>query len=239
MKYIYGPVRSRRLGLSLGVSLTPYKTCSFDCIYCQLGKTTQLASQTQEYLPVRDIFDEIRLWFQNNPADAQDLNYITFSGSGEPTLNTKIGQLISDIKKFTTVPIALITNASLLSSQNIRQAISGVDLVVPSLDAVSPEVFQRIDRPDPAIKIEDVIEGLVAFRKEFKGKFWLEVMLVKGVNDDLRHIKQLKEAIDRIGPDIIQLNSPVRSPKDCGVVAVDAEKLEKIKAILGDKAQTI
>ncbi|MDD5155640.1 MAG: radical SAM protein [Candidatus Omnitrophica bacterium] len=239
MKYIYGPVPSRRLGLSLGLTLTPYKTCTFDCIYCQLGKTTVSAIQPQEYIPIKEILDELKSWLANNPEQTRQLNYITFSGSGEPTLNVKFGELISEIKKIMPVPVPVISNASLLDKPEVRQALLGADLIVPSLDAASPEVFRKIDRPHEGIKVEDVIEGLVSLRRQFRGKFWLEVMLVKGINDDLRHIKKLKEVIDRINPDKVQLNSPVRTTAEPNVLPVDKVKLNKIKEILGDKAEIV
>jgi len=236
MKYIYGPVKSRRLGWSLGISLTHYKVCSFDCIYCQLGKTTQRYSQRTECVPISEVIEEFKFWLVNNKDDAAKLQFVTLSGSGEPTLNLRIAELISELRKILTVPIAVITNSSLLPDPLVRQALMGADLIVPSLDAVTQEVFDKIDRPLAGIKIEEIIEGLVSLRQEFKGKIWLEVMLVKGVNDDLRHIRKLKEALDRINPDIVQLNSPVRVTAEADVVPVDKPKLEKIREILGDKA---
>lgn len=239
MKYIYGPVKSRRLGLSLGVTLTPYKICSFDCVYCQLGRTQELTQQRKEYLKVEDIINELKLWLVNNPREAQNLNYITISGSGEPTLNIKIGEVITEIKKLTYVPIAVITNASLLDKIDIRQALSAADLIVPSLDAVTIEILRKTDRPQEDIKLENIINGLIALRKEFGGKIWLEVMLLKGINDSLAHIRKLKEVIDRINPHKIQLNSPVRTTAEPNILAVGKNKLEKIKAILGDKCEII
>ena len=223
----------------MGLSPIPYKTCSFDCVYCQLGKTKYFTIQPQEYLPIKDILDELKTWLQNNSQEAQKLNYITFSGAGEPTLNIKFQELVSEIKKIISVPIAVITNASLLNSLLVRQALLGVDLLIPSLDAATTDVFQKIDRPHPSIKIEDIIEGLLNLEKEFKGRIWLEVMLVKGINDDLRHIRKLKEVIDKINPDKIQLNSPVRTTAEPNILPVDKDKLEKIKEILGDKAEII
>lgn len=239
MKYIYGPIKSRRLGLSLGITLTPHKVCSFNCVYCQLGKTINTTSERREYIPIQEIINELKLWLQNNILEAGDLNYITFSGSGEPTLNIKIDQLILDIKKITVVPVAVITNASLLNVALVRQALSYADLIIPSLDAVTPEIFTKVDRPKEGINVKDIINGLIGLRKEFKGKIWLEVMLVKGINDDLRHIKKLKEVIDKINPDKIQLNSPVRSTAEPNIFAVDKNKLAKIKDILGEKCEII
>jgi wyosine [tRNA(Phe)-imidazoG37] synthetase (radical SAM superfamily) len=239
MKYIYGPVKSRRLGLSLGITLTPYKICSFDCVYCQLGETTDKTKERKEYYKIEEILEELRTWLQNNSQAAGDLNYITFSGSGEPTLNIKMGELINQIKKITTIPIAVITNASLINDPLVRQELANVDLIVPSLDTVIPEVFHKVDRPHAEIKIEDIINGLINLKKEFRGKIWLEVMLVKGINDDLRQIKKLKEIIDKINPDKIQLNSPVRSTLESNIFGVDKNKLEKIKEILGEKCEIL
>jgi len=237
MQYLYGPVKSRRLGVSLGISLTPYKTCDFDCIYCQLGKTTNLTAERKEYIEVNRIIGEFKTWLENNNEAAQGLGYITLSGSGEPTLNSGFGELISEIKKIAPLKVAVLTNASLLSDPDIRRQLWQADLIVPSLDAVTQELFVKVDRPLAGIKIEDVINGLVALRKEFRGKIWLEVMLIKGINDDIRHIRKLKEVIERINPDKIQLNSPVRTTADAGVLPVAKTKLRKIKEILGEKVE--
>ncbi|MCX5707083.1 MAG: radical SAM protein [Candidatus Omnitrophica bacterium] len=239
MKYLYGPVKSRRIGFSLGVSLTPFKTCTFDCIYCQLGKTTDLTTQRKEYIKINDIVDELKFWFLNNKEEAASLQFVTISGSGEPTLNSGIANLIKQIRGITTHQICLITNSSLLSNPAVRQEILGADLIVPSLDAVTPKLFTKIDFPHKDLKINDIVNGLIALRREFRGKLWLEVMLVKGVNDDLRHIKKLKEIIERINPDKIQLNSPVRAPLKNNILTVDKSKLNKIKALLGDRAEII
>lgn len=239
MKYIYGPVSSRRLGMSLGVTLTPYKICSFDCVYCQLGHTPDKTRERKEYIAIDEILTDLKLWLEKNNLEAKIVNYITLSGSGEPTLNVKIGQLISRIKQITNIPIAVITNSSLLNSSLVRQELAAADLIVPSLDAATPEIFLKIDQAHPEIKIEEIIAGLVALRKEFKGKIWLEVMLAKGINDDLRQIKKLKEVIDTISPDKIHLNSPVRATAEPNIAPVEKSKLAKIKEILGDKCEII
>lgn len=239
MKYIYGPVRSRRLGLSLGVSLTEHKACNLDCLYCQLGKTTQKVNVRREYVLVQDILAELRAWLENNPKEAKELNYITLSGAGEPTLNSKLGDLITGVRKLSMAKVAVITNSALLALAQVRIELKGADLIVPSLDSVDPRIFAKLDRPHPEIKLEEVIEGLVALRKEFRGKLWLEVMLVCGINDGIEHINRLKEAIDRINPDKIQLNSPVRTTTEPGILPVDRNKLEQIKGILGAKCEII
>ena len=253
MKYVYGPLKSRRLGLSLGITLTPPKICNLNCIYCQLGKTVKLLNERKAYVPIEDIFTELKWWLENNPEERKRLGYITFSGSGEPTLNSKIGELIEKIKNITDLPIAIITNSSLLGDPSVRRDICLADLIIPSLDAATPEVFAKIGRPHPDVKIEEIINGLVSLRKEFPGKIWLEVMLVQGINDDLRHIKKLKAVIDEIKPDKIQLNSPVRSSQKAvvwppiakattaepNILPVSKEKLGKIKEIFGEKCEII
>ncbi len=239
MKYIYGPLESRRLGISLGISLTPYKICSFDCVYCQLGKTTEKTVKTKEYISIKEVIAELQLWLAHHPGEIDKLQYITLSGSGEPTLNIKIGWLIAEIKKIVSVPVAVITNASLLFFPEVRQALSGADLIVPSLDAVKEDVFMRIDRPHEKIRVEDVIAGLVSLRKEFRGKIWLEVMLVKGLNDGLRHIRQLQKVIEQINPDKVQLNSPVRATAEENVLAVPKPMLEEIRSMLGGKCEIV
>lgn len=239
MKYIYGPVNSRRLGFSLGLSLMPHKICNFDCIYCQLGKTKEKASQRKEYLKVGEVIEELKSWLANNSETARKLDYITFSGLGEPTLNINIATAITQVKALVNRPVAVITNASLLYIPEVRHSILKADLIVPSLDAVVPAMFGKIDRPQSEIKIENIIEGLITLRKEFKGKIWLEVMLIKGLNDDLRHIKKLKEAVEKINPDKIQVNSPVRTTTEENVFPADQKKLAKIKEILGDKCEII
>jgi len=239
MKYIYGPINSRRLGSSLGISLTPHKVCNFDCLYCQLGKTSQKFLERKEYYKIDEIIAEVNSWMANNLEAAKGLNFITLSGSGEPTLNSGIGLLIDFLKKIIKVPIAVITNSSLLGDPSVRRQILGADLIVPSLDAVTEDAFVKINQPGPGIKLEEIIEGLVSLRREFKGKIWLEVMLVKGVNDNLAHSRRLKETIERINPDRVQLNSPVRYTAQEGIETVDAKHLEKIKELLGDKCEVI
>ena len=239
MKYIYGPVQSRRLGLSLGLSLTPYKVCSFDCVYCQLGKTNKLTLQRQEYIPINEILEELQAWILAHPQEVKEINYLTFSGAGEPTLNKKLGELIAEVKKRAAVPVAVITNASLLPDSQVRSALMQADLIVPSLDAVTVSVFEKIDRPHADIRIEQIINALIQLRKEFRGKIWLEVMIVRGKNDDLRHIRKLKEVIDSINPDKIQLNSPVRTTSEPDILPIDKNKLKKIKEILGEKCEIV
>lgn len=239
MKYLYGPVNSRRLGLSLGVTLTLYKVCTFNCVYCQLGRTIATTKERKDYIPIEEVINELRLWLQYNKPQVSQLNYITLSGLGEPTLNLKIGQLIPQIKNLTNTAVAVITNSSLLNLPAVRQDLLQADLIIPSLDAVTAFRFTKIDRPHPEIKIEEIIEGLISLRKEFKGKIWLEVMLAKGVNDDIRHMRKFEEVIDKINPDKIHLNSPLRTTAETNILPVKRKKLEEIKELFGEKCEII
>ena len=239
MKYIYGPIKSRRLGLSLGLSLSANKVCDLDCIYCQWGSAGKTVFKRKEYAKVSEIISELKSWMEGNPQQTKELKFVTLSGLGEPTLNTRIGELIERVKEATGAKIAVITNSTLLGDPLVRKELLKVDLIVPSLDAIDPEIFKKIDRPNEGIKLDQIVQGLVALRKEFNGKIWLEIMLVSGLNDDLVQIMGLKKVIEEINPDKIQLNSPVRSTAEKNIYPVEKVKLEKIKEILGEKAEII
>ncbi len=239
MKYLYGPVLSRRLGLSLGISLTAHKVCSFDCVYCQLGVTTKKTVERCEYVKEEDVIKELQSWFVNYPQEAKNLDFVTIAGSGEPTLNTKIGALIDKIHQLTHAKVAVITNSSLFADENVRKELLHADLVVPSLDAVTQEVFEKIDRPQENVKLQDIIQGLIEFRKEYKGRIWLEIMILKNINDRVEHIRLLKNVADQINPDKIQLNSPVRYTAESDVIATSRKRLEKFAKMLGPRCEII
>ena len=223
----------------MGLSLSLDKICDLDCIYCQWGSVGKTVLARKQYAKADEIIQELKSWMQKNPQQAQELKFVTLSGLGEPTLNTCIGELIDQVKNITGLKIAVITNSTLLGDPAVRKGLLKADLIVPSLDAVDLEIFKRIDRPHDGIKLNEIIDGLVALRKEFHGQIWLEVMLVSGVNDDFSHIEELNKAIQRINPDKIQLNSPVRTTAEKNVLPVDKFKLEKIKGILGNKAEIV
>lgn len=204
-----------------------------------MGKTTNLTILRSEYVKISEIIDEVKEWLSSHKDDLPTLDYITLSGSGEPTLNIKISDLINQLKGLSPAKIAIITNSSLLGDAALRREILGADLIVPSLDAVVQELFVKVNRPHQDIKIDEIINGLISLRKEFRGKIWVEVMLIKGLNDDIRYIRKLKSVIDEINPDKIQINSPVRATPDQGVFSVDKSKLKKIKDALGDKAEIL
>ncbi len=233
--HIYGPVPSRRLGYSLGVDILPFKTCSLDCIYCQLGNTKRKTVQRKKYFDVDAILGQIK----NVIASGQRIDYITFSGSGEPTLSTSLGNLIREIKKITSIPVAVLTNSTLLFRKSVRDALSRADLVVPSLDAVTQEIFDRMNRPHPSLKIDHIIDGLIKFRQEFNGKIWLEILFVKGVNDSPSNIQKLKKVIADINPDKIHLNTVVRPPAEKSALPLSPQELEKIRKFFGKKAEVV
>jgi len=203
-KYLFGPVPSRRLGMSLGIDLIPTKVCSLNCVYCECGKTTNLTIERKEYVPYNKVTNELEHYFKNNPAP----DYVTFSGSGEPTLNLKIGDIIKFLKSnYPYIPIAILTNGTLFDQKEVRTELLNADLVLPSLDAASELSFKKINRPFHTLNINKYIQGLIDFRKEYSGKIWLEVLILPGYNDNKKDLKLLKDAFVKIKPDRIQLNS--------------------------------
>ncbi|HKL09460.1 MAG TPA: radical SAM protein [Bacteroidales bacterium] len=203
-KHLFGPVPSRRLGMSLGVDLVPHKVCTLNCVYCECGATTNLTTSREEYVSYNEIINELNNYFVKN----EKPDYITFSGAGEPTLNIHIGKVIDFLKQsYPDIPIAVLTNGSLLSDQNVRSELLKADLVLPSLDAGNNKTFKKIDRPSRNLKIEDYIEGLIKFSQEFAGKIWLEIMILPKFNDDMENLNLLKEAILKINPEKVQLNT--------------------------------
>ena len=238
MKYVYGPVKSRRLGNSLGISTVPYKVCSFDCVYCQLKKTTEKTSQRKEYIPQKEILKEVAGFFKNKPKNLK-IDYLTFSGSGEPTLHRSIGSLIKRVKEIASLPVALITNSSSMGNLGVRRALLNADVVIPSLDAVTQDIFKKIDRPMRGLQIRDIISGLLKFRKAFKGSLWLEVMLVRGINDKIDYLQKIKKVIDLIRPDKVQINVPVRTPAEQWVRLPMRSTLKEAKKIFGKNCDIV
>ncbi|MGM0446197.1 MAG: radical SAM protein [Bacillota bacterium] len=236
MKYLYGPVPSRRLGVSLGIDLIPYKICSFNCIYCECGKTTDLSIERKEFKPVENIIQELDEYLKEKP----ELDYITFSGSGEPTLYLHLGKIINFIKeKYPEYKLALLTNSSLLSNVNLRNELKELDLIIPSLDSVIEENYKKINQPHKDITLNKIIESLIALRKEFKGKIYLEIFVVPGINDNEDEFKKFKSIIEEINPDRIQLNTLDRPGTENWVEAADEKTLEKAVEIIGKRAEFI
>jgi wyosine [tRNA(Phe)-imidazoG37] synthetase (radical SAM superfamily) len=224
------------LGRSLGIDLVPHKICTYDCIYCQIGNTTDKTLTRKEYVPAKEILEEVRRFLKE---EASSIDHLSLSGSGEPTLHSKIRLVIEGIKAITSIPIAVLTNGSLLYEERMRQDLLRAEIVLPSLDAVSPEVFTKINRPRPGFSIEKVIKGLVEFRKVYKGQIWLEILFCKGVNDIKEELLRMKKAIDRIQPDGIHLNTVVRPPSEKWATPLNQKEMEEIKIFFGEKASII
>lgn len=232
-RYIFGPVPSRRLGRSLGVDLVPFKTCSYDCIYCQLGRTTCKTIERKDWVPLEKVVAELESRLSSNP------DYITLGGSGEPTLHCQVGELIARIKTLTDTPVAVLTNGALLWVKQVRRQLLHADLVIPSLDAGCETVFQAVNRPHRRISFEKMLDGLVAFRREYPGKYWLEVMVVGGYNATRGEICKLAECVKRIRPDRVQLNTVTRPPAEEHAAPVSPEQLHEFCSLFPPPAEVI
>ena len=233
--YLFGPVPSRRLGRSLGIDIVPFKVCTLDCIYCQLGKTTEKTLERKEYVPIKPVLAELK----KRLAQGLEADFITLSGSGEPTLNSRFGELIDGIKKITDIPVAVLTNGTLLTDKSVRADCARADVVIPSLDAGDEQTFRKINRPHADISVENLVSGLCAFRKDFAGQIWLEVFLIDGLNTDTEQIAKINGLIKCICPDKIQLNTAVRPTADTTVKRVKAQKLQSIAEQLGARCEVV
>jgi wyosine [tRNA(Phe)-imidazoG37] synthetase (radical SAM superfamily) len=231
--YVFGPVASRRLGRSLGVDLVPFKTCSYDCIYCQLGRTTCKTVERREWVPMDDVLDELKQKLTCRP------DYITLSGSGEPTLHSRLGEVIEHIQAMTDVPVAVLTNGSLLWQKEVREELAVADVVLPSLSAGDAFEFVVLNRPEASLAFEQMVEGLVAFRREFTGQYWLEVFLLGGRAPIEDHVKQIAAWVKRIGPDRVQLNTASRPPAEEFAVAVPQARLTELARLFSPEAEVM
>ncbi|MCP4682991.1 MAG: radical SAM protein [Desulfobacterales bacterium] len=234
MSYVFGPVPSRRLGLSLGVDLIPPKTCTFDCLYCEVGRTTEKVLNPKPFIPVEELIGKVERQVLKSTPDT-----VTLAGSGEPTLNPEIGQLIASIRKITEIPLAILTNGSLFWKEEIRSRVLEADIILPTLTSVFDNTFRMIHRPHPELEIAQIIDGLEKLRRDYKGQIFLEVVLLAGMNDSEKEIEGLKAAIDRISPDKIQLNTVARPPADSRAISLDIKKMEEIMIFLGEKAEIV
>lgn len=228
-KYLFGPVPSRRLGMSLGIDLVPKKVCSLDCVYCEVGKTTKLTIKTDEYVLFKNVIAELKHYFLNNP----DPDYFTFSGYGEPTLNSKIGDILDFLKaEKPNIPVAVLTNGTMFGFSEVRKSLLKADLVLPSLDAVVEETFVRINRPANGLTAANCVEGLIEFSKVYTGKIWLEIFILPDYNDSDEDILALKDAIQKINPDLVQLNTLDRPGTVSGLNSATADDMNRIIRLL-------
>ncbi|HUT31521.1 MAG TPA: radical SAM protein [Sedimentisphaerales bacterium] len=234
-EHLYGPVPSRRLGLSLGVDIIPHKVCPLDCVYCQLGKTSEKSVERRDYVDGQQVLSQLEARIEQG----LEADFITIGGSGEPTLNLQLGELVDGIKSITDIPVAVLTNGVLFYRQDVRDDCRRADVVLPSLDAGDEQTFRRINRPHESLSVEKVIGGLSKFREEFRGEIWLEVFLVEGVNTAEEQIARIKQAIGRIRPDKVQLNTAVRPTAERGVKKLEAGRLQEIALRLGPGAEVV
>jgi wyosine [tRNA(Phe)-imidazoG37] synthetase (radical SAM superfamily) len=221
------------LGRSLGIDLIPQKTCTFDCLYCQVGRTTCMTLERKDWVPLSEIRSELESKLDTAP------EVITFSGSGEPTLHERLGEMIETVRKLTAIPVAVLTNGSLLWEPEVRSSLLQADLVVPSLDAPDPTRFRQINRPHPDLSFEQMIGGLIAFGQAFPGRLWLEIFLLRGLNDAPSDLEKMAALAERIRPERIQLNTVTRPPADPEARAVPAEAMARIASIFGPRAEVI
>jgi wyosine [tRNA(Phe)-imidazoG37] synthetase (radical SAM superfamily) len=218
-KYIYGPVPSWRLGSSLGIDLLSQaeKICNFDCVYCQLGPIKKYTSERKIYVSIKEVIEELGELPDTN------IDYLTFSGRGEPTLAANLGEAIKAVKLIRKEPIAVLTNSSLMGLDEIRQELVLADFVVAKLDANSPESLQEMNRPAQEVKFGSILEGIKAFKKSYRGKLALQIMFV---DNNKNNVNELIYLADDIKPDEIQINTPLRP---CGIGALAKEEILKIK----------
>ncbi len=233
VSHVFGPVPSRRLGRSLGVDVVPYKTCTYNCIYCQVGLTTNRTVERREWVPLEAVLSEIGEKLARKP------DHITIAGSGEPTLYSRLGELIAGIKALTEIPVAVLTNGSLLWMEAVRADLMRADVVSPSLDAGDAATFAEINRAHPSVTFEQMVDGLVRFRSEYKGQLWLEVFLVENVNATDVQVAAMAEVARRVRPDRIQLNTVVRPPAEIFALKVSREKMERFAGLFTPRAEII
>ena len=234
-EYVFGPVPSRRLGRSLGIDLVPFKTCSFNCIYCQLGRSSCVSVERKEWVPTEDVLDQVN----RKLAGSSKPQVITFSGSGEPTLHSRIGDIIEEIKKITDIPVVVLTNSSLLWQPEVRKALLSADIVVPSLDAGDEDLFVYVNRPHPSLSFHEIVDGLIQFREEYAGEMWLEIFLLHGVTAIESEVRKMAEIAQKIRPNRIQLNSVARPPAEEFAYAVPAGKMQQFAKLFGPNAEVV
>jgi wyosine [tRNA(Phe)-imidazoG37] synthetase (radical SAM superfamily) len=237
MRYVFGPVPSRRLGRSLGIDPIPLKTCNWNCVYCQLGRTTPLTNERREYSPRDEIVQQVEAALETHRRE--EIDWVTFIGSGEPTLHIGLGWLIQQVKILTRIPVAVITNGSLLDRPAVREELRAADAVLPTLDAGTETLYRRINRPHPDLTLASLIEGLTAFRQVYTGRLWTEVMLVKELNDSEEALEDLTSVLRAVAPDAIHLSLPIRPPAEPWVQPADEESLMRATSILGETASLI
>lgn len=232
-RYVFGPVHSWRMGYSLGIDPIPRKTCSMDCVYCEVGRTDRLTMDRREWLPLEEIVEEV----SRKLTEGHRIDVITISGSGEPLLHSRLGEMVDRIHEMSDLPVCILTNGTHLVNPAVRAEAAGAEIVAPSLDAVTPELFRRINNPHPDLKVGEIIEGLKALRREFDGQIWLEILFVSGFNDHDAEVRRLAAAVKEIRPDRVHLSTVIRPPACSGIEGIGRERLAAIGEDFGPIAQ--
>jgi wyosine [tRNA(Phe)-imidazoG37] synthetase (radical SAM superfamily) len=231
-KFTFGPVRSRRLGMSLGVNNVPYKTCSYSCIYCQLGRTGNFSIERREFYRWEDIVEDVLKSVEELEGK---LDYVTFVPDGEPLLDKSIGKEIEEIKKGISVPIAVITNSSLLFLEECRRDLSEADLVSLKVDAFNERVWRTVNRPHPRLKLNEILYGIEEFSKDYRGKIITETMLVKGFNEERVELEKIASFLQRLNPHRAYISIPVRPPAESYATPPEPEKLVEAYEVFREK----
>ena len=209
----FGPVPSRRLGHSLGINNIPPKNCTYSCIYCQLGKTKDMQIERKEFYKPEDIMESVEEHIKNAKERREPIDYLTFVPDGEPTLDINIGKEIELLEKF-DIKIAVISNASLIWQEDVQDELRKADWVSLKVDAVSENIWRRINRSHGALKLDKILEGIMNFSRNFEGELATETMLIQGVNDDAEELGRIAEFIDKIDPGKSYLSIPTRPPAE-------------------------
>ncbi len=227
MNHIFGPVNSRRLGRSLGIDLLPRKICNFDCIYCEVGSTTNLTCERKEYVPTEKIIAEIKEYC-SDPQRMELVDVVTVTASGEPTLHSGLGRILRYLKETTGKPVAVLINGTNLHDPQVVDDLCLADVVVPSLDAALEKSFRKLNRPALCLDLQEIIDGLVKFSQVFTGELWLEVLIAEGINDTPEDFDAIGNVISRMKLSRVQLNTVVRPPLEEFARPVSQERLEEI-----------
>jgi wyosine [tRNA(Phe)-imidazoG37] synthetase (radical SAM superfamily) len=234
-RYLFGPVPSRRFGRSLGIDLTPHKTCCFDCVFCQLGRTPTKTVERKEYVPTEAVLRELDRWFRSGG----EADYVTLSGGGEPTLHARFGEVLEFIRSRGTIPSVLLTNGALLHLPEVRAAAGLADIVKISMSVWDQTSFEWINRPHPQLFFNQMIEGQKRFRSRFGGQVWMEVFLVRGMNSSPEEVTKVATLAREIAPDRIQLNTAVRPPAEAFVTALPKEQMAALMNLFQPTAEII
>ncbi len=237
MRHVFGPVPSRRLGQSLGIDPVGLKVCNWNCVYCQLGRTAPLVDERREYVPREEVLAEVEAALAEHAPG--EIDWVTFVGSGETCLHTGLGWMIRQVKRLTELPVAVITNGSLLYQPELRDDLAPANAVLPSLDAGEARLYRTINRPHPQATYERLVQGLMDFWTDYPGKLWVEVMLLQGVNDDEQSLRRIGSVLGRIRPDAVHLLLPTRPPAEPWVRPADEEGVARAAAILGEVAEVV